>query len=309
VHTNAAYSRLTGIDSHSVVGKPITALLSIPDNLITDSGTSNNNEAHQPPDETTSAGPAASRDAADQLAAAAAAGRARASQQNQRSVGLERLVAASGFGRLHVMQVHSKPHQMMGKNVTVVQNDSAPRPGPRAGGSLSQNPEDGSNDASLTSSGYENSRRGDVFTLKCRSSIAPVVSTPSAVESFSVVSDRDATAHHNAKRRKVNEHEAHGRKPKELVNHRRHHINLRQVITHYVIQLQPQEHATKQGSEESLSSNSTSVEARLLGLTKVELQKQRLAVGAALAQDQEVQPDDGIGSETTDTREPVSAIG
>lgn len=31
VHTNAAYSRLSGIDSHTVVGKTISSLLSMPE--------------------------------------------------------------------------------------------------------------------------------------------------------------------------------------------------------------------------------------------------------------------------------------
>ena len=31
VHTNAAYCRLSGIDSHAAVGKPISNLLSLPD--------------------------------------------------------------------------------------------------------------------------------------------------------------------------------------------------------------------------------------------------------------------------------------
>lgn len=306
MHTNAAYSRLTGIDSHTVVGKPITTLLSIPDNLLAAEGESiNSNEA---PDvaalEPARGADPFARDLTEQLHAAEAAGRARASRQNRRSVGLERLVAASGFGRLHVIQVHAKPHHMVGKNVTVIQNAQA-----RArSGLISQAREEGSNDASHASSGRFDS--GHLRTVKCRSSIAPVVSSPSVMDSI-VVTDKEQSAHPKAKRRKVHEQEQHRKHgvSKETVGPPRHHRN---IITHYVIQLQPQESApaAKQGSEASLSSNSTSVEARLLGLTKSELQKQRLAVGAALhVQEPEGPPDDAAGSESSDTVEPVTAIG
>jgi len=303
VHTNAAYSRLTGVDSHAVVGKPITNLLSIPDSLITEGESLDSNEAAGASATEIGTQPPADRDPTEQLQAAEAAGRARASRQNRRSVGLERLVAASGFGRLHVIHVHAKPHHMVGKSVAVVQNAQA-----RArSSSIGLGREEASNDASIASSTRFNNCQ--LRTVKCRSSIAPVVSAPSVVESM-VVTDKEQSSHGKAKRRKVHEQDMHRKHgiSKETTGLTRHNRN---VITHYVIQLQPHEsESAKERSEASLSSNSTSVEARLLGLTKSELQKQRLAVGAALlAHESEGQPDDPVGSESSDTREPVSAIG
>ena len=94
--------------------------------------------------------------------------------------------------------------------------------------------------------------------------------------------------------------------------HRRRHL-----ITHYVIQLEPFEGGLKQiGTPDSQSSTSTTVEANILGLTKSELRRQRLRM-APLAQghvDDSVRQqgednDEDIESESSDPKEPVTAIG
>lgn len=270
-----------------MVGGPITNLLSVPDASTTiNTPLDDDQQASQAPSAD------ASTSAPSNLAAAAAAGRARASQQNSLSVGIERLVAASGFGKLHVIHAHGKPQHLLG-NVSIPDGSA-------------RNRDEGSNDTSLT--GSENSR---ALTIVCRSSIAPVVSASVAIDSM-VVSDKEMS-HPKAKRRKTHgsgeqeAHRKHSQSAKDTACFRKHHG--RQTITHYVIQLQPQE-SFKDGSEGSLSSGSTSVEARLLGLTKAQLYGQRKAVGSGIGQDEmmdDATEEDAVASEST--KEPVAAIG
>ena len=92
--------------------------------------------------------------------------------------------------------------------------------------------------------------------------------------------------------------------------HRKRHL-----ITHYVIQLEPFEGAVqKLGGIESHSSTSTTVEAHILGLTKSELRRQRMRTAPPLPlQDGTDRPaendEDELESDSSEQREPVSAIG
>jgi hypothetical protein len=232
---------------------------------------------------------------ATDLKAAVAAGRARAvaSQQDTLKIGLDRLVASSGFGRVHRVQVVAKPHQMVGHNVTITKD--APPSGTTAISAF-RNRGEGSFDASN-------------HMVPCQISIAPVVA---ASHSHSVdtaaVSDMES-----AKRRKHHpglEQEAHRRnnEGKEVTTHHRRHPH-RQLVTHYVLQLESLEgKAGKHESLGSLSSSSTSVEARLVGLTKAELDRQRLAANIPLAHEEPEIPDEDEG-ELEESTEPVAAIG
>lgn len=87
VHANAAFTRLTGVDSHEVNGRSISNLFTIPPPNV---NRQNNNEG-----------------AVRTHEAAAAAGRARAHDE---SVGMnvERLVVAHGFDGYHVISVAAK---------------------------------------------------------------------------------------------------------------------------------------------------------------------------------------------------------
>jgi hypothetical protein len=71
-------------------------------------------------------------------------------------------------------------------------------------------------------------------------------------------------------------------------------------------------------SGESSSSDSTSVEARLLGLTKSQLRQQRSVIApepdvdrqiAEAVRDADMETDDGVLSESTETKEPLTAVG
>lgn len=279
VHTNAAYCRMTGIDSHLVVGKPVSFLLSIQEGITT--------TIHRPDDETQAAedfeADSCPEDhATSDLAAAEASGRARAeaSEDFCREISLERLIASSGFGHIHVIHASTRRGDcgMVGRNVTVVKEASSS--GARAG-ALRRDEE--SNDTSLTSSCEVGLQQPP--PIACRISIAPIVSSDSAM-SNGVAMEKDSETHQKAKRLKHH----HGpdldsqRKPPpgEGAPHHRKYQPL-QLVTHFVIQLKPHgEETGKNGSMESLSSNSISVEAKLLGLTKEELQLQRGAIAAGI---------------------------
>jgi hypothetical protein len=256
------------MDSHTVVGQPISSLLFIMDQVET------SNDVHQ--DEHSSIDDNAGDPQSSELVAAAAAGRARAeaSKQDTIKIGLDRLVVSSGFGRLHRVQVVAKPHQMVGRDVTVIK-DAAPSGG--IARSACNGGEAGSNDTSLSFAGNTNQ-------VACQISIAPVVSASSAMDT-SIEGKKEVYVHH------------------------RRHLH-RQLVTHYVLQLGELE--GKPGKhEDSLSSNSTSVEARLIGLTKAELENQRLAANIPPAHEEpdilDEDEDESIG--TTGTRIAVNAIG
>lgn len=292
VHTNAAYCRLTGIDSHQVVGKSISSLLSISDEVHSPSVSSHEGQQTAAGGETERGGNV------NELAAAEAAGRARASRQNRSSLGLERLIASSGFGQLHAVHVHMKPQNMLGKNVTIVQY-----PQSLSARNIGRNRDEGSNDTSLTGS-YD----GPSGCIRCLASIAPVVQSPAALDAGT--SDKEGHAQTKQKRRKVHESETqlHRKHVSPNDSYRKHQSP--PLITHYVIQVQPDSVGAKHGSEESLSSNSTPVEARLLGLTKEEFQRHNRTIAAAFGPD--VEPpleDDALMSESTEAKEPVSAVG
>ena len=314
VHTNAAYSRLTGIDSHIVVGKPISSLLSIQDGgaLSSARGNDEGQVAATDGDNNSSVNSPSRNTQSSDLAAAAAAGRARAevsSRHVSRDVGLERLVASSGFGHLLAVQVTTKPHQMVGRNLTILQ-------GATTGRAALNNRDEGSNATSLTSSCAGGA---SVRLLGCRASIAPVVSSSEAVGG-TMVTDKESDGQQKSKRRKHHngaDQDAHRRTAAtNTPPHNRRH-NHRQVVTHYVIQLENDEGtAHKQGSAGSLSSDSTSVEARLLGLSKSQLHRQRAVASlqsltAAAAPDGAQLPADeeGGASESTEPKESLTAIG
>lgn len=273
VHTNAAYSRLTSLDSHMVVGKPIADLLSVSDN---------NEEQPQGGNADASINGVPPGD----QAVTVDAGRARAedAMQAAKDISLGKLIATSGlFGHINTVQVHTKlRHQMVG-----------------------------SNNSSLTNSFGEDGRERRPFA--CRVSIAPIVSASTAMNTSGFfVSDREAeVAYHKGKRPKHHHAAAATNEQLQQDSLQRNkslpgeasaaHKAFKplQLVTHYVIQLQSQGVRTNEGGMESLSSNSASVEACLLGLSKDQVQRQHNAV----------HEEEASTSDTTTTRKPVAAIG
>lgn len=183
VHGNAPYWRLTGFDSGLVVGKPVSVLLSVCDGV-----------AVRLDDEQQAVAVSAAGDATtDHLEpykffSAVASGLsqgAKVSGLDRMDMSLERLIAASGFGRVHLVQVNTRWDEV----------DVASGHGNSKGASLTN--------------------RCSVDELHCPSiachvSVAPIVSSSSTVVS-GTFPDKDAEQRigDRAHRRRGSEHYSH----------------------------------------------------------------------------------------------------
>lgn len=302
VHTNAAYCRLTGLDSHLVVGKSICELLSIDKNSR---GLNLNAE------ETQDSGNECITDNAKN-------GLSKSSLKN---VTLEQLIVKSGFGQIFTVQAHRRLlHQMVGRKVTVIsKNDNyleiSTDNVTGSGGEASNH---GTSLAS-TCSGID----GDREPFPCQISIAPITSAvalnhaidrETAFSLHSLQNCKRAKHHHDSAEEQLETDDAAQRvgrsvtKAASVPSHRKGNQTL-QMVTHYVIQLHPHGVESYEGSMESISSNSASVEARLLGLSKEQLQQQRDAANVDPVEGGMLDVDDTISEATAGTKEPVAAIG
>lgn len=291
VYTNAAYCRLSGVDSHYAVGKSITALLAIPESTdSTGNDETANSGSHQAqgeearPQDSQQQQPGNADNSGDQTyLAAEAAGRARAeaTQEDKADMCLERLIAASGYGQIQSINLLSKSNN----------GDKGAGKDPTG--------EARSNESSLSSSAGES---GPNQVKPCIMSISPVVSSPEAFMVTAVTDNDQESRHHKSKRRKHHHHDnatspqsaAHGHNHshhprsvtlREISLHRKRHL-----ITHFVIQLEPSEGVDPEGNafgnlegEMNSAASSTTAEAHLLGLTKSELRRHRNKRSAASA--------------------------
>ena len=276
------------------MGKPIGSLLCVANNgHLAASGTNDGHQNEQPAMEPVTDVQVGDMDAAE------AAGRARAeTSRRERETLLERTIAASGFGRIQFVEAIAQPHQMLGRNVTIVKGNADEYAAK----------DEGSNTTSLSSSD-----EGKPRLISCRTSISPIVSAHDANEQRN--GEHDACVEHKAKRHKhqdLTDKDLHasGVSSRDPSQHRRHQS--RQPVTHYVIQLAPSEangRTAQNGSLDSISSNSTSVAARLTGVSKATLRQQRSAVDVPqMAVQAELQPANGAATDSSDV-DPVSAIG
>ena len=273
VHVNAQYSGLTGIDSHHAIGKPIQVFLSIPDpktsalfeaaaahaesmagdveamssvsgnSSLTNSANGRavgHNDKSQPNEVVDDSG----GNVADRHSAALSLhldptanyyGRERTNSFGDEhfDVNLERLVATSGFGQYHIIQVSVKAHHMLGRNVTVIRENigaSGSRQPPRM--NVNQNRDGGSRGGNICISDTH------YHTIPCRMAISPVTSSPNAfIDHGSIVTEQD-----QGKRRKQYNNYTHhpdGSVGSRNCMHRgRQHQGRNHLITHFVIQLE-----------------------------------------------------------------------
>jgi len=331
VHTNAAFCHMSGLDSHLVAGKPIADLLS-----ISHSSTENNRSEEEQQAAHTPQGDHA-------VAETTGLSRSADTTQAAKSISLAQLIATSGFGHINTVQVNTKlRHQIVGRNVTVINNGcEAPMEEGAASGAASksgaQKRHEESNTTSLTSGSCQDGQ--DRKPISCRVSIAPIVSASTAMNYCNgLVSDREAEVAHPKGKRAKHHHSVgtaaaapgateqhhldsqHRNKSLPLgetsatAHHRNKAYQPLQFVTHFVIQLQAQGEETNEGSMASLSSNSASVEARMLGLSKEQVQQQRNAVDIQVPppppeMEGEILEQESISDTTVATKEPVAAIG
>jgi hypothetical protein len=336
VHVNAAYSGLTGIDSHLAIGRPIQLLLSIPEAktlallhaaaAITEAMSTNGamssvsgnssltNSAtgqearHQDRAETKAAGEETQVSGPQNpvenpnLAAAAAAGRARANSHvdEQLDVNVERLVASSGFGQYHIIQATAKPHHMLGRNVTIVRDNP--------GGNFNRyhqrlNTDSNHRDERSRGSSIP-SHDAPFHSIPCRMGVSPVSSSPNVlIDHGSIVTEQD-----QGKRRKHHYHHLHPPRPGGSVTSRngvhrgRQHQPRNHLITHFVIQLE-QVVGDGEGGKAEESASSSSIH----GDQKNAPQEDPVSLPHNYEPDGDEDIDDA--SESTDPREPVVVIG
>ena len=273
IYANAAYIRLSGIDSHSAVGNHITSFLSLPSQQLSkpdyaekkpspENSTVKVNQAEK--FQGTTDHNEIATDSKNHFAVEAA-GRARAvaSIDDNITDELEKLIVASGYGKLIKVNVRCKPHNMLGCNVKVFKSMV----------SMKRNQEAGSDGSSLTSS-FD----GPYDFVACTMTISPVVSSPDIYMTNTQVTtkERKGENHQNKARRNEKETEVHQQKSKRRKHHHTMneiiHNRKRQVISHFVIQLKPHEGDPKHDDAErgSHSTLSSGVEAGVLGSTKTE---------------------------------------
>lgn len=241
VHTNAAYTHLTGNEAHDVAGRPISSLLS-----FLETG-SKKVDPHAPDDRALKT-TARSENKSQEIATMKH--EANKESKNPKPVGLAQLVDMNAFGTHHLARVSTKKsHAMVGRNVSFVYGDGKPKVLSVASETAPERDEL-SNDTSLTSSFGE----GTPY-LTCRAIVAPVVSSPAML---------DGDVGESAVVAKRSRHES-GDKAQFVP----------QLVTHYVIQLQLHDGSSiKHESNDSLSSKGTSAEARNVGMAPSDIQRQ-----------------------------------
>ena len=250
VHTNAALGRMTGIDSHYMVGHPIASIV----NYHEKQNTTEKNENAETP-----------RDAAQVTA--------------RRVVTIQRLIAASGFGRLHCVTLNASTNSLVGRNVTIFGNHDLTRQHSKS--------DVDSNDTSLST--YESGSK----RILCVASISPIISTASAVGLRMVDASNDP-------RNPM-------RQPRLPSN--TSFLNDMPVVTHYVLYLKNMEDTSHSGSLGSLSSSSASVEARLLGISKEQVMEQRRALDEMSPGDSSGLQGDENASDSTGSRDRILTAG
>ena len=232
---------------------------------------------------------------------------------------LEQLIVKSGCGHIFTVHAHRRLlHEMVGRKVTVINKNGngleiSTDSVPGRGGEESNN---GTSLAS-TCSGID----GDREPFSCQISIAPIASAVGLVNHgvdgeavFSFHNSKRAKHHHDSAAEQLEAHDVTQRggtsvtKAASVPSNRKGNQTL-QMVTHYVIQLHPHGVESYEGSMESISSNSASVEARLLGLAKEQLEQQRNATNVDLGGDGMLEVDDTVSEATAGTREPVAAVG
>jgi hypothetical protein len=208
--------------------------------------------------------------------AAAAAGHARANSNEVVEVNVERLVAASGYGQVHVLHVSAKPHHMLGRNVTVFREAPRGAEHHRDG----RQGEHGSNGSSLASND------APFQFMACRIGVSPVVSSSQGID---LLSPQVLTDHENSNKRRKHHHQH---------LHRRHQRT--SLVTHFCIQLEK----AVPTSPENLQRLSGGTLSHSLAIRKAPDGQDRAEPQAAL--NHEV---DELSTQSSDPREPVTAIG
>lgn len=301
VHTNAAYCRMTGTDSHDLVGKRLSELLAL-DNCA--GSISDYDQQLQQGDNQ----PLASEDELQAVKMKAMS----------MYLSLEHLVATCGFGQVSNVKAKTNfGHQVDGKDVTVA--ISATTRSANVEGRISKD-----DNHSLTSTTDDGRDRQQIV---CRVAIAPIVSTGTSSNRSIVAVGREyelAVKEYCQKYHRVDTSDEHKQNPSPHMQacfsdtvsenlYRKNHQQPFSLVTHFLIQVQPISVECDQSSQTLISSNIASVEAPMLVMSEGNVESQRDAVEdqPPLERDVEMEDEEESFSDATAStlKNPVAAIG
>jgi hypothetical protein len=289
VHANAAFTRLTGIQSHTIVGKPVECAFCV---SSTDEGAGRGRQRQG--DDSSSASEHPQTSEAHDSVVNALSHCMKTSQatpldaSRARTQALEQLITVCGNSRPQDILVATNSHLLLGQDLTIMTNgqeNSNDFATLRVGDSIDGDVEKGNNE----------SLDPRTRQIRCKVSIMPVVSASRSIHFPSRGEAKKVKKQHGTE-----EHEPprHGEVKELLSDSRCHHSN--QIVTHYLLQIEKKSEE-KMNSSGTLSSKSAS-EAEV-GMLRSEHQPQEPTADS---------PDDsdagGNVSETSRTN-PVSAIG
>lgn len=294
VHANAAFTQLTGINSHIVIGQPVASIIAIaeglPPNKESDSSGSDNtnnkdamsslsgslegNEGPNPVNVVNANDPRRQ----DQQEPPSDGNVAINAHETSVSAGfrIDRLIVARGYGHIHNVEVIFAPpqvtaHAIEGSEVKI---------------------SDGNTNAK---------RKKKDDKIFCRMSVSPVVTSIESWDSGRIEGHNDSKIHPHSSS-SVGKRRKHGHVENEFM-----------IVKHYLIQLESMDGPHLLGKRSSFSSSTdTTVEAQLLGITRSELVARRCRLDRDQRDAPEVAPrpssDGGIVPETDSQDENSSAV-
>jgi len=313
VHTNAAFTKLSGVDSHAIIGKPVSQIISIPEvnpNKESDSSISDNTNNK---DAMSSLSGSVECNGQNDSSMATAGGTNEARQdQEMPDVGnngefrneapqpvlpsglkIDRLIVARGYCHVHNVHVIYVPHHsnsLEGKEVNIIEGN-----------------------------GGQKQRKTDESKILCRMGVSPVVS--GAAQHEGGANDKNNRSGGACNNRRKHRHGSQGKSTER--NHKSSIPVELGIIKHFLIQLEPVDGPRTLRSRSSFSSSATdtTLEAQLMGITKTELLARRCRLesrqppeDAEVQQEYEADPDimqevDESQDENSSSMEPVATCG
>lgn len=304
---------MSGVDSHAVIGKPVSQIISIPEvnpNKESDSSISDNTNNK---DAMSSLSGSVECNGQNDSSMATAGGTNEERQdQEMPEVGnngefrnevpqpvlpsglkIDRLIVARGYCHVHNVHVIYVPHHsnsLEGKEVNIIEGK-----------------------------GGQKRRKKDESKILCRMSVSPVVS--GAAQHEGGASDKNNRSGGTCNKRRKHRHGSQGNSMER--NYKSFIQAKLGIIKHFLIQLEPVDGPRTLRSRSSFSSSATdtTLEAQLMGITKTELLARRCRIesrqppqDAEVQQEYEADPDimqevDESQDENSSSMEPVATCG
>ena len=282
VHVNAAFTSLCGIQSSAAIGSPVASIVSLPDSNApanTENNSSGSDDTNNKDAMSSLSGNSQDDNSNMAIAdndAAPEAAQAPGVQGNalQNDLRIDRLIVARGYGHIHDVEVLSVPHHSHAHAI------------------------EGSEVKFVEGDGPAKRQKRNKSKILCRMSVSPVISSsPPAPHGHGCHGHTDgAQASGSGKRRKV-EYEL-------------------SSVKHYLIQLEAVDGPRLLVSRSSFTSSSTdtTMEAKLMGITKTEVHARRCGLEGRAGQNPSLprpapsQTEDSQDGDST-AMEPVATCG